>query len=119
MMQVLAQDSDIAIWWASRLEALSALVRLKREATLSEKQFSLARESLDERISECFIVDPSPPVLLRAERLLLAHRLRAADALQLAAALALFKERTAGNSFVCADAQLRVAAENEGFLVIP
>jgi hypothetical protein len=45
------------------------------------------------------------------------HPLRAADAMQLAAALVAFKERTAGNRFLTADLRLAKAASLEGFAV--
>ncbi len=51
----------------------------------------------------------------RAERLLAVHPLRAADALQLAAALVVCEERPVGQRFVCLDANLASAARREGF----
>jgi predicted nucleic acid-binding protein len=62
-------------------------------------------------------VPPSDAVRLRAERLLVGHNLRAADALQLGAALNAFKERTANQHFLTADSRLATAAAAEGFLV--
>jgi len=47
------------------------------------------------------------------------HSLRAADALQLAAALIWTEETTAGAEFVCLDQNLREAALKEGFTVLP
>jgi predicted nucleic acid-binding protein len=54
----------------------------------------------------------------RAERLLAVHAIRAADALQLAAALVLVREQSRGRDFVVADGVLAAAAEAEGFNVI-
>jgi hypothetical protein len=45
--------------------------------------------------------------------------LRAADALQLAAALIVCDERPESLSFVCLDDRLREAARKEGFPVLP
>ena len=64
-------------------------------------------------------VDPSNQLRDRAARLLDLHPLRAADALQLAAALDWCEERTAGAGFVCLDQRLRAAATREGFDVYP
>lgn len=64
-------------------------------------------------------VRPSDEVRARAMRLLSIHPLRAADALQLAAALVWCRERTAGAGFVCLDGRLREAAGREGFEVLP
>jgi hypothetical protein len=50
---------------------------------------------------------------------LAAHPLRAADALQLAAALVWTGEAAAGEAFVCLDERLRDAARREGFEVLP
>jgi hypothetical protein len=47
------------------------------------------------------------------------HALRAADALQLAAALDWCDGNTRGESFVCLDDRLRGAAVLEGFRVLP
>jgi hypothetical protein len=58
-------------------------------------------------------------VRARASRLLTAHRLRAAHALQLGAALVWCEEQPAGETFVCLDRRLRAAARREGFTLFP
>lgn len=65
------------------------------------------------------IVAPTAPLRDRAGRLLAAHPLRTADALQLAAALAWCDDVPRGESFVCLDERLREAARREGFAVLP
>jgi hypothetical protein len=64
-------------------------------------------------------VEPAAALRERAVRLLSSHNLRAADALQLAAALVWAEERPAGRVFVCLDARLREAARLDGFTVLP
>jgi|GEM_PF-3666775 len=64
---------------------------------------------------ECFVVEPTTVVLERAERLLMIHDLRAADAFQLSAALVLFQEKPASYYFVSTDLRLIGAATREGF----
>lgn len=54
-----------------------------------------------------------------AGRLLAVHPLRAADALQLAAALRWCEDEPGGKAFVCLDDRLRAAARREGFSPIP
>ena len=54
-----------------------------------------------------------------AERMLRVHPLRAADALQLAAALVWSRDRPDGRVFVSCDERLRDAAGREGFTVLP
>jgi len=58
-------------------------------------------------------------VRARAQRLLAVHRLRAADSLQLAAALVWCRERPIGVGFVCLDDRLCGAAVREGFTMEP
>ena len=64
-------------------------------------------------------VQPTETVRLRAERILSIHPLRAADALQLAAALIWAQETPRGLEFVCLDQNLREAALKEGFSIQP
>lgn len=63
-------------------------------------------------------MDAVAPVRGRAERLLAAHALTAADACQLAAALVLADDRPKRRALVCRDARLADAAEVEGFSVV-
>jgi hypothetical protein len=65
------------------------------------------------------IVAPTPRVRDRAGRVLGAHPLRAADALQLAAALVWCDDAPQGETFVCLDDRLRQAAAREGFTLSP
>ncbi len=62
---------------------------------------------------------PLEGVREHALRLVSAHRLRAADALQLGAALVWRHQLGGGTSFVCLDDRLRLAATIEGFVVMP
>ena len=63
-------------------------------------------------------VQPTEEVRNRAERLLRIHKLRAADALQLAAALVWCGDRPAGRVLIGADGNLSEAAAAESFTVI-
>ena len=65
------------------------------------------------------VVGATDQVRVRAGRLLAAHPLRAADALQLAAALVWSDDQPQGESFVCLDERLRAAAASEGFASVP
>jgi predicted nucleic acid-binding protein len=64
-------------------------------------------------------VSPTDEVRRRAARLVAVHPLRAADALQLAAALLWCEEQPHNEVFVSLDGRLRDAARNEGFDVRP
>ncbi len=62
---------------------------------------------------------PSNSLRRRAMRLIATHDLRAADSLQLAAALMWAGEDPDGKEFVCLDQRLMLAARAEGFIVLP
>jgi len=64
-------------------------------------------------------VEPLEEVRAEACRLVRVHDLRAADAFQLAAALAWANHRPAGIGFVCLDRRLCRAATRAGFEVLP
>ena len=74
---------------------------------------------LQEIVTQSTSILPSDMLRARAERLIGAHPLRAADALQLAAALAWCEEQPWNEAFVCLDKRLRAAARQEGFSVLP
>ena len=106
------------VWWATPVEATSVFHRLAREGEVTTKDLrqSLTRlEYLRVRWNE---IQASEELRHRAERLLAAHKLRAADALQLAAALVWCGNHTRGRIFIGADGSLADAAEAEGFSVI-
>jgi len=90
----------------------SALVPLVIEESSSQACRDLLRE--DRSIAVWALTRTE---MVSADRLLGVHGLRAADALQLAAALALCLERPAGWGFVTLDDRLATAAAAEGFEV--
>ena len=63
-------------------------------------------------------VAPTDDLRRRAGRLVASHPLRAADALQLAAAQVWCNHRSRGRHFVCWDGSLCDAAQAEGFTVV-
>jgi predicted nucleic acid-binding protein len=115
---LLAEDTDIVVWFLTPVEVISALTRRLREKSLKPMEFSRAKEhlaTLEKAWSEVISVER---VRERARRLLETHPLRAADSLQLAAALLTSEETPQGFSFVTLDQRLGDAAEKEGFDVI-
>lgn len=112
-------DCAMAVWWLTRTECVSALSRRARDGTLTTADERAARavlRTLERAWSE---VQPTEKVRTSAERMLAVHDLRAADALQLAAALDWCDGDTDGAALVCLDRRLRAAAQREGFLVLP
>ena len=112
-------DPALVVWWATRTECLSALLRGQRDGRVSPPLVARARAVLIRLGGEWSEVQPSEVVRVRAERLLGVHALRAADAFQLAAALLWCRGETAGNEFISFDQRLREAARREGFVVRP
>lgn len=110
-------DRAIAVWALSRVEVLSAIWREVRAGAMERQDAIQAGKRLDALSAVWVEVDGLSAVRARAERLVAVHPLRAADAMQLAAALVLSKERPRW-SFVTGDHQLASVAELEGFDVI-
>jgi len=112
-------DEDLVVWWGTRIECLSAMARRRREGVLAIHAERHARAALTALAGEWSEIQPTEVVRYRAERLLMVHSLRAADALQLAAALLWTEEATSGAEFLCLDQNLREAALKEGFTILP
>jgi hypothetical protein len=118
MIALLRSDRAPAIWWSSPVECQTALQRRRREATLEAAALKEALERLAHLADDVDVVAPTLRVRQAAGRALAAHPLRAADALQLAAAL-VWSDESSGDAFVCLDDRLRDAAAREGFEVLP
>ena len=102
-------DPVVAAWWGSRVECESAVSRLERGGLLERRSAAAARLRLDRFAAGWHEVQPADPVRDSARRLLRVHDLRAADALQLAAALAASRDaRPASASFASTIASPRL-----------
>ncbi len=119
LYRLVKTDEDIVVWWATRVECISALARRRREGALSIDAELKGRAILSVLSDEWSEVQPGEFVRQRAERLLMLHSLRAGDAFQLAAALIWAEEAPKGLEVVCLDQNLREAALREGFAVLP
>ena len=111
---MLDDDPEVAAWWGSSIECASAIARLHREAHLNNTDEASARALLTALRRSWFEVQPGDAVRNQALRLLRVHPLRAADALQLAAAIE-WSGTPDGNEFVTFDDRLRETARREGF----
>lgn len=111
-------DPAMVTWWGTPVECRSALARLERDGRLDRGETSQAERALDAGARQWIEVPPTPAVREQAYRMLRIHPLRAADALQLAAALvgAEFEPRTM--ALVTLDGRLAEAAAREGFEVV-
>jgi len=105
------------VWWGSPVEVHSAISRLHREAVLAagERDGALARLTLLEQGWREIL--PDDGVRSLAGTLLDAYALRAADSLQLAAALVWCGQAPRGRTFICGDQRLSEAARLAGFMV--
>lgn len=119
MLEIVGLDGGMVAWWGTVVECRSAVARLRREAILTTSQEDQAIRLLAVLAEAWSEVQPGEALREMAGRLLLSHPLRAADALQLAAALIWAGKQPRGHTFVCLDHRLRDAARKEGFLIMP
>lgn len=119
LAEIVATDREVTLWWGTPVECLSATYRRHRETPLAGPVLTAALNRLRAFVEDADTVAPTDEVRRRAGRLVAAHPLRAADALQLAAALVWCEEQPAGEAFVCLDERLREAARREGFTLVP
>jgi predicted nucleic acid-binding protein len=115
---VAANDPTMLVWWATEVECASAVARLEREGALDESAARQAFDRLKHLASGWHEVDPSDTIREAAVRFLRVHPLRAADALQLAAAFIVAERRPSSLEVVTLDDRLAVAARKEGFVLV-
>ena len=112
---LLADDPVMLVWWATPVECASAIARREREGSLSSAETGAALDQLQTFAAAWSEVIPSSQIRAMAQRLLRVHPLRAADALQLAAAVIASEHEPRSLDFVCLDDRLSAAASREGF----
>jgi uncharacterized protein len=115
---VFAADPTMIVSWATAVECASAIARAEREDLLTQPAATEAFARLDALAQIWREVEPSNDVRDTARRLLRVHRVRAADALQLAAATLAAERRPASLTMVTLDDRLQTAALKEGFDVL-
>ena len=118
VLTIAAQDPAVTTWWGTPVECVSAFARLEREGRLTPTTLSEALGRLRMAAPQWTDVPASQDVREHAIRVVRIYHLRAADALQLAAAIvaADFQPRTL--DFVTLDTRQAEAADKEGFRVI-
>ncbi len=115
---IVAADPGMVAWWGTPVECASAAARLRREERLTVDEEERVLELLSMLQRAWLEVLPSDEVRGQATRLLRIHSLKAADALQLAAALA-WAGAGSGAELVTFDERLALAARLEGLVVVP
>ena len=118
VISIHAADPNQTVWCLTDVEIASALARRIREGLSADRADSI-RADIKRYSDRWSSVGAVELVRGRALRLVHTHPVRAADALQLAAALVACDERPETLSFVCLDDRLRDAARREGFPVLP
>ena len=111
------RDPDILAWWGSEVECVSAIGRLERAGALDSDGAEHALSRLDSLQHTWDEIQPVGEIRMTARRFLRVHPLRAADALQLAAAFVASERRPSTLEFVCLDDRLNDAARREGFVI--
>jgi predicted nucleic acid-binding protein len=113
-----ATDPAAIVWWGTRVECLSALARLEREERIDAAGMAASVGRLAEASDSWHEVQPGARLRQVAERLIRVHPLRAADALQLAAAVMAAADDPGSLPIVTLDERLAEAARREGFPVV-
>ena len=114
-LERLANQATIVTWWLSDVEIASAIERRRREGRLDSDGRARALNTLAALTKTWTEITAGSAVRERAYRLLATHALRAADAVQLAAALVAAGDRPRDHTFTALDVRLREAAQREGF----
>jgi predicted nucleic acid-binding protein len=113
----LADDPALSLWMLTPVEITSALWRLVRDGTVQEADAQLAESRALELAAASYTVADIEAVKALARRLVRVHTLRAADALQLGAALVWASGQPQGKTLHTLDERLALAARREGFIV--
>jgi hypothetical protein len=118
-LQTAPTSSRLAVWWGTLLECESAFARLERNATTVSPDVDAMRLVLASLATQWHEVQPSTVVRKRAVQLVRRWPLRAADSLQLAAALEIADSSSTNMCFVTLDRRLSDAARAEQLMVHP
>ena len=116
--QWLRDDPEVVVWTLTRVELASALVRRRREEPDAAPRLAAARRELLAAWPRWSEVTALDVVRRHAERLVESHPIRAADALQIGAALVAADGDPETLEVVTLDQRLAETAEREGFPVL-
>ena len=109
---------EITVWWATSVEIRSAFERLMRTGQLTQSEHIAAGTRLEKLRRGWRELQPTETLRAQAEVFLMSYPLKAADALQLAAAWTWCSGDAQGCTFISGDAQLLEAARQAGFQVV-
>jgi len=106
---------SVVVWWTTPVEIASALARLVRMKQINPADCAKARKLANVLSDSWSVIQPSDRLRTKALQLVDRYDLRAADSLQLAAALEWCEGAPQGRGFLTADERLRQAALLSGF----
>lgn len=109
---------ETVVWWATAVEIASAIARSRQSGSIDDPEAQNAYAALNRLKVQWREMAPDGEVRDLACDLLGRYPLRAADSLQLAAAMVWCRGKPAGRTFFCADRRLSEAALAAGFSVI-
>lgn len=115
--RLLRDDPAVVVWTLTRVELLSALARRRREEPAAAKRLLRAKREIVAAWPRWSEVTAVEVVRRHAERVVDTHAIRAADALQIGAALVAAGDDPATLEFVTFDEPQALVAEREGFRV--
>ncbi len=118
-LRSLRRKCEVVAWWASAIEAQSALKRLLEEKQISQIAYDEAVKRLEIQSETWREILLTEKVRELAKTIIKTQNLRTLDALQLAAALVWCFDKPKGRIFVCCDEKLSEAARKIGFTVLP
>lgn len=111
-------DPEVTVWVLTRVELMSAIARRGRERPESIAELQRIQSNVISASGRWFTLAKVDQVRLIAERLVMTHPLRAADALQLGAAIVAADGDPSSLEFVTLDRRLADAALREGFPIL-
>jgi predicted nucleic acid-binding protein len=111
----LYRSYGVVVWWTTPVEIASALRRLVRMKQLTPDDWTVSRRLALELAETWRVIHPSNSLRAGAIQLVDRYDLKAADALQLAAALEWCEKIPQGKVFLAADQKLRETAVLSGF----
>jgi predicted nucleic acid-binding protein len=118
MRGLLADDDAVTVWWATVVECSSAIARRERATALDRDRAVATFAALADLATRWSEIPPTQQLRDDARRLVRVHDLRAADALQLAAARVAADGDPGTLPFVTLDDRLALAASREGFPIL-
>jgi predicted nucleic acid-binding protein len=118
-LRQLRRKYEVVAWWATSIEAQSALKRLVSQNEISQTAYYQSIQRLEIQQDTWREILPTVKVREHAKDLIETKNLRTLDALQLASALVWCFEKSKGRIFVCCDDKLSEVAERVGFTVLP